>query len=81
MAGNRSGGLKAKQKNLAKDPEYYKKLGRKGGSWTSKPGKPKGFAANRDLASQAGRIGGVRSRKNRERDLIDEAEMSGYEQA
>lgn len=31
MPGNKIGGLKAATKNLAKDPDYYKKLGHRGG--------------------------------------------------
>ena len=31
MAGTKAGGLKAAQKNLARDPDFYAKIGRKGG--------------------------------------------------
>ena len=31
MAGTKTGGLKAAQKNLARDPDFYAKIGRKGG--------------------------------------------------
>jgi general stress protein YciG len=31
MPGTLEGGLKAKEKNLARDPEFYRKLGAKGG--------------------------------------------------
>ena len=31
MAGTKAGALKTKAKNLAKDPDYYKNIGRKGG--------------------------------------------------
>lgn len=34
MAGNRTGGLKAAQKNLASNPNFYAEIGRKGGSAT-----------------------------------------------
>ena len=54
MAGNREGGLKAAAKNKARDPDFYAKIGRKGG----KAGHTGGFAANRELASIAGKIGG-----------------------
>ena len=30
MAGTKAGGLKAAQKNLARDPDFYAKIGRKG---------------------------------------------------
>lgn len=32
MAGTKEGGLKAAAKNLANDPDFYKKIGQKGGS-------------------------------------------------
>ena len=31
IAGTRTGGLKAKLRNLEKDPDFYKNIGRKGG--------------------------------------------------
>ena len=31
MAGTRAGGLKARAKNLANDPDFYSKIGSKGG--------------------------------------------------
>lgn len=45
MAGNRTGGLKAAQKNLASNPNFYAEIGRKGGSATfASHGTCKGFA-------------------------------------
>ena len=45
MAGNRQGGLKAAQKNLAGNPNFYAEIGRKGGSATfASHGSYKGFA-------------------------------------
>lgn len=32
MPGNKEGGLKTRDKNLANDPDYYKKLGKLGGA-------------------------------------------------
>lgn len=61
MAGNREGGLKAAAKNKAKDPDFYAKIGRKGG----KAGHTGGFAANRELASIAGKIGGRISKRGK----------------
>ena len=46
MAGTKVGGKKAAQKNLAKDPNFYAKIGRKGGQ----NGHTGGFAANPQLA-------------------------------
>ena len=41
MAGTKAGGKKAAQKNLAKDPNFYAKIGAKGG----RNGRTGGFAA------------------------------------
>ncbi len=52
--------------NLANNPNYYSELGRIGGSKTHADGAgSKGFAANRELARTAGKIGGQRSRKGK----------------
>lgn len=55
MAGTSSGAKKARDANLAKDPNYYSKMGSKGGSTITK--EPKGFAANPELAREAGEKG------------------------
>lgn len=51
MSGTRSGGLKAAQKNLASNPNFYAEIGRKGGSATfASHGSCKVFAHdNREL--------------------------------
>lgn len=59
MPGTVEGGKKAAAKNLAKDPQFYKKIGAKGGA----NGKTGGFAANPDLARIAGAMGGRISRR------------------
>lgn len=41
--------------------DYYQRLGHKGGATPTT--KPKGFAADRERASWAGRIGGTKSRR------------------
>ena len=61
MAGTKAGGMKAAQKNLAKDPDFYAKIGRKGGQ----NGRTGGFAANRELARIAGAKGGRISRRSK----------------
>lgn len=61
MPGTKEGGLKARDRNLARDPEFYKRIGRLGGKAPNKT--PKGFAANRELASSAGKIGGAISKR------------------
>ena len=60
MSGTRAGGLKTKQTIIAKHgTDFFKKIGAKGG----KKCVPKGFALNRELASEAGRKGGKNSRR------------------
>lgn len=61
MAGNAIGGQKARDKNLEKNPNFYREIGSKGGSAPTK--KPKGFAANPELARIAGKKGGHISRR------------------
>lgn len=61
MAGTKIGGKKAAQKNLAKDPNFYAKIGRKGGQ----NGHTGGFAANPALARIAGAKGGRISRRGK----------------
>lgn len=61
MAGTKAGGLKAAQKNLQKDPNFYAKIGAKGGH----NGTTGGFAANRELAKIAGARGGKISRRKK----------------
>lgn len=69
MAGNKIGGKKARDKNLAKNPDFYREIGSLGGK-VSNPDKPKGFAANRDLARIAGARGGRISRRGSKKDLV-----------
>lgn len=61
MAGTKAGGVKAAQKNLARDPDFYAKIGRKGG----RNGRTGGFAANPQLARIAGAKGGRISRRRK----------------
>lgn len=60
ISGTKAGGQKTRETNLRKDPDFYRKLGRKGGR---KTGIVKGFAANPELASRAGAIGGKKSKR------------------
>jgi len=60
MAGTKEGGKKAAAANKAKDPDFYKKIGAKGG----KASGTGGFFANRELARSAGSKGGKARRKN-----------------
>lgn len=68
MAGNRLGGIKAAAKNLAKDPDFYKKIGAKGGSRPTTGG----FAGNPDLARIAGAKGGRISRRKKAYNVSEE---------
>lgn len=61
MAGTKIGGLKAAQKNLMNNPNFYSDMGRKGGLAKT----PKGFAANPELARIAGAKGGRISRRGK----------------
>lgn len=60
MSGTKAGGIKAREANYSRHgKDFYKKIGAKGG----RNGHTGGFAANRELASKAGRIGGLLSRR------------------
>ena len=62
MVGTKAGGIKAAKTNLERHgADFYKRIGRKGGQ----NGHTGGFAANRALASSAGRKGGLISRKGK----------------
>ncbi|CAB4151290.1 hypothetical protein UFOVP585_10 [uncultured Caudovirales phage] len=62
MAGTKLGGEKASVTNKARYGKgYYAMIGSKGGKKTGM----KGFALNLELASKAGRKGGLRSRRGR----------------
>jgi len=61
MAGTKAGGQKAAAKNLLKDPNFYAKIGKKGGE----NGNTGGFAANPALARIAGAKGGRISRRKK----------------
>lgn len=61
MAGTKIGGQKAAAKNLLKDPNFYAKIGAKGGA----NGRTGGFAANPELARIAGAKGGRISRRRK----------------
>lgn len=60
MSGTIQGGKTAAQTNKERyGDDWYKRIGSIGG----KKGTTGGFAANRELAREAGKIGGQRSRK------------------
>lgn len=62
MAGTKLGGAKARDTNKNKyGKDFYARIGSMGG----KVGRTGGFYANRELARQAGRIGGLKSRRGK----------------
>ena len=65
MAGNKIGGLKAKNTiEMKYGHDFWSVTGSKGGRRTMKDGcRPKGFAADRDRAKRAGAKGGKRSKR------------------
>lgn len=66
MAGTRLGGLRAAETNKRKHGnDFYVKIGAEGG----KKSTGGGFAANPELAREAGRKGGLKSRKKRKEQL------------
>ncbi|CAN5177077.1 hypothetical protein BH09PAT3_BH09PAT3_7110 [soil metagenome] len=63
MAGTAAGGREAARKNKLRDPDFYKKIGARGGQ----AGHTGGFAAGqagRKRASIYGAIGGSKSRRS-----------------
>lgn len=60
MAGTKLGEARARDKMLANDPDYYRKIGAIGGRALV----PKGFASDRGRAMEAGRKGGLKRIEN-----------------
>ena len=72
MAGSRETGLKAKEKLLKQDPDYFRKLGKKGGAVSSTGGFATRTICNCDVIQEAhtkpqcrGRLGGTKSRRGK----------------
>jgi general stress protein YciG len=71
MAGNKIGGQKTREINYERHgKDFYKNIGSKGGKIAHKvdpeTGKAlKGFAVNRELARQAGKLGGSLSKRGK----------------
>ena len=64
MGGTVAGGKLAAKKNLANNPNFYREIALKAQeSWDRNGRKPRGFAANRELARTAGAKGGSISRR------------------
>ena len=67
MAGTRAGGLKTAATNKRNDPDFYRKLGAKGGKKSTKGGFWYAkYVLGSNLAVEAGRKGGLKSRKKKE---------------
>lgn len=73
MPGTREGGKKAAARNKAKDPNFYARIGAKGG----RNGRTGGFAANPALARVAGAKGGRISRRGKKVDPATTATSDG----
>lgn len=84
MSGTKAGGLKARQRNIEKyGPDFYKRIGAKGGSNGKGPGYKGGFASDevgedgltgKQRARIAGAKGGAISRRGPAKDDIEKAE-------
>lgn len=61
MPGTKEGARKARETNLKRDPNFYAKIGKKGGEKEV----PKGYSMNLRLASLSGKLGGRISRVNK----------------
>lgn len=60
MAGNKEGGIKARDANLARDPDFYKKMGEVGGKAKSPT---KGFGSwDRDKLAEMARLNGKKNK-------------------
>lgn len=80
MAGTKQGGKKTATTNIARHgKDFYSKIGKKGGA----SGNTGGFASDvvgkdgltgRERASRAGRIGGLKSKRNRKKEIEENEE-------
>lgn len=78
MAGTKAGGKKASLKNKQLHGEdFYKRIGQKGG----RNGHTGGFASNPELAREAGRKGGKKSRRGKSKKTLKEVEGGKSEEA
>lgn len=75
MAGTEAGGRKAAATILAKNPNFYREIGKKGGSRSR--GDKTGFALNREAARICGTKGGrISKRKPKQDDELAEFEKT-----
>lgn len=79
MAGTKAGGKKASITNKEKHGEdFYKRIGSKGGK--SGDHSKRGFASNPELAREAGRKGGTKSRRGKSKKNSEEARIQENEE-
>ena len=67
MSGTIAGGRSAARTNKKNDPDFYKKIGKLGGRERADSGKlhEVGFASDKNRAREAGRKGGLKSRRGK----------------
>lgn len=66
MTGTREGGLKTAVTNRKRyGRTFYKTIAKMGGSTITENTHKKGFASDPELASKAGRLGGLRSKRKK----------------
>lgn len=77
MAGNKEGALKARAKNLANDPDFYKKIGAK--SWDNPDrSRETGFALmSEERRKELGAKGGRKTKKEYKTTAVTEAGKDG----
>jgi hypothetical protein len=67
MSGTKEGAKKAVSKIKDREPNFYARIALQAQkAWDRNGRKPQGFAANRELARRAGRLGGMKSRRTKE---------------
>ncbi len=66
MSGTKAGGAKAALTNKTKDPDFYKRIGSKGG----KAGTGHAFGHGKVDPHEAGKVGGTISKRGRSKDTI-----------
>lgn len=66
MSGTVEGGKRAAAANLAKDPDFYKKIAYKAQeAWKKNGKKPRGFAHPTADPRAAGKAGGIKSKRTK----------------
>jgi general stress protein YciG len=79
MSGTREGGKRAAETNRASDPDFYRKVGKLGGSVPHKS--TRYWHMNPDAAVEAGRKGGAISKRRKKGDKVDEPDLQAIDEA